>query len=69
MGGYTMSRILNIIVEGVTEKEFVMNCMYHHLLKNGISNIRVIKEAMLGMQDLTPILLNYNTAQKICSNI
>ena len=37
-----MSRVLNILVEGETEKEFVNNLIYHHLLAAGISNIRPI---------------------------
>ncbi len=37
-----MSRVLNILVEGETEKEFVINLIYHHLLTVGISNVRPI---------------------------
>jgi hypothetical protein len=37
-----MSRVLNILVEGETEKEFVNNLIYHHLFAAGISNIRPI---------------------------
>lgn len=37
-----MSRVLNILVEGETEKEFVNNLIFHHLFAFGISNIRPI---------------------------
>src|SRR6185437_5378963 len=37
-----MTRVLNILVEGETEKEFVNNLIYHHLFASGISNIRPI---------------------------
>ncbi len=37
-----MSRVLNILVEGETEKEFINNLVYHHLFSKGISNIRPI---------------------------
>lgn len=37
-----MSRVLNIIVEGFTEKEFVTNLIYPYLFGKGISNIRPI---------------------------
>lgn len=37
-----MSRVLNILVEGATEKEFVSNLIYPYLLENNISNVRTI---------------------------
>ena len=37
-----MSRVLNILVEGETEKEFVNNSIYHYLLRHEIGNIRPI---------------------------
>ena len=37
-----MSRALNILVEGQTEREFVRNLICPHLLKNDISNVRTI---------------------------
>lgn len=37
-----MSRVLNILVEGPTEKEFVSNLIYPYLLDFGISNVRTI---------------------------
>ncbi len=37
-----MSRVLNIIVEGPTEREFVTNCMYPYFLENHVSNVRPI---------------------------
>lgn len=37
-----MSRVLNILVEGPTEKDFVSNLMYPYFFENGISNIRII---------------------------
>lgn len=37
-----MSRVLNIIVEGPTEREFVTNCMYPYFLANQVSNVRPI---------------------------
>lgn len=37
-----MSRSLNILVEGATEKEFVTNLIYPYFLNRGISNIRTI---------------------------
>lgn len=37
-----MSKVLNILVEGPTEKEFVANLIYPHLLNAGISNVRTI---------------------------
>jgi hypothetical protein len=37
-----MSRVLNILVEGQTEKEFVSNLIYPYLLSHGISNVRTI---------------------------
>jgi len=37
-----MSRVLNILVEGPTEKEFVNNLIYPHLLALNISNVRPI---------------------------
>ncbi len=37
-----MSRVVIILVEGQTEKEFVSNLMYPYLSKNGISNVRTI---------------------------
>jgi|LSQX01.2.fsa_nt_gb hypothetical protein len=37
-----MSRVLNILVEGSTEKEFVSNLIYPYLYDNGISNVRTI---------------------------
>lgn len=37
-----MSTLLNILVEGQTEKEFVTNLIYPYLFKNGISNVRTI---------------------------
>jgi len=37
-----MSRALNILVEGQTEKEFVTNLIYPYLLTCGISNVRTI---------------------------
>ncbi len=37
-----MSRALNILVEGQTEKEFVTNLIYPYLLTYGISNVRTI---------------------------
>lgn len=37
-----MSRMLNILVEGSTEIEFVSNLLYPYLFVNGISNIRTI---------------------------
>jgi hypothetical protein len=40
--GNTMSRVLNILVEGPTEKEFVSNLIYPYLFDNGISNVRTI---------------------------
>jgi hypothetical protein len=42
VGGYAMTRVLNILVEGETEKEFVNNLIYPHLLAADISNIRPI---------------------------
>ena len=35
-------RVLNILVEGQTEKEFVTSLLYPYLLKKGISNVRPI---------------------------
>jgi hypothetical protein len=40
--GNAMSRVLNILVEGSTEKEFVSNLIYPYLFDNGISNVRTI---------------------------
>jgi hypothetical protein len=37
-----MSRVLNILVEGPTEKDFVSNLVYPYFFANGISNIRII---------------------------
>jgi len=37
-----MSKVLIILVEGETEKEFVNNLIFHHLLSHDISNIRPI---------------------------
>jgi hypothetical protein len=37
-----MSRVLNIIVEGPTEREFVTNCMYPYFLAHQVSNVRPI---------------------------
>jgi nitrogen fixation protein len=37
-----MNRVLNILVEGPTEKEFVSNLIYPYFFNNGISNIRTI---------------------------
>ncbi len=37
-----MSRVLNILVEGATEREFVSNVIYPYLLDRGISNVRTI---------------------------
>ncbi|HMJ47257.1 MAG TPA: DUF4276 family protein [Ferruginibacter sp.] len=37
-----MNRVLNILVEGPSEKEFVSNLIYPFLFENGISNIRAI---------------------------
>lgn len=37
-----MSKVLIILVEGETEKEFVNNLIFHYLLSRGISNIRPI---------------------------
>lgn len=37
-----MSRVLNILVEGETEKEFVNNLIYHYLFAKGVFNIRPI---------------------------
>jgi hypothetical protein len=37
-----MSRVLNILVEGPTEKEFVTNLIYPYLFEKGISNVRPI---------------------------
>jgi hypothetical protein len=37
-----MSRVLNILAEGSTEKEFVSNLIYPYLFENGISNVRTI---------------------------
>ena len=37
-----MTRALNILVEGQTEKEFVTNLIYPYLLTYGISNVRTI---------------------------
>ncbi|MBI4946708.1 MAG: DUF4276 family protein [Bacteroidetes bacterium] len=37
-----MSRVLNILVEGQTEKEFVTNLIYPYLFQNNISNVRTI---------------------------
>lgn len=37
-----MSKVLMILVEGPTEKEFVSNLIYPYLLNNGISNVRTI---------------------------
>ncbi len=37
-----MSKVLNILVEGATEREFVFNVFYPYLLGQGISNIRTI---------------------------
>lgn len=37
-----MSKVLNILVEGPTEKEFVSNLIYPYLLNKGISNVRTI---------------------------
>lgn len=37
-----MSRVLNILVEGLTEKEFVSNLIYPYMYDNGISNVRTI---------------------------
>jgi hypothetical protein len=41
-GRNTMSRVLNILVEGQTEKEFVQNNLYPFFFGIGISNIRTI---------------------------
>ena len=37
-----MSKLLNILVEGPTEKEFVTNLIYPYFLSKGLSNIRTI---------------------------
>lgn len=37
-----MSRVLNILVEGYTEKEFITNLVYPYFYGNGITNIRII---------------------------
>jgi hypothetical protein len=37
-----MSRVLNILVEGATEREFVSNSIFPYFFENGISNIRAI---------------------------
>jgi len=37
-----MNKVLNILVEGPTEKEFVANLIYPYLLNTGISNVRTI---------------------------
>jgi hypothetical protein len=37
-----MSRVLNIIVEGPTEREFVNNCMYPYFFEHNVSNVRPI---------------------------
>jgi hypothetical protein len=37
-----MSRVLNILVEGHTEKEFVSNLIYPYLFNNGLTNVRTI---------------------------
>jgi hypothetical protein len=37
-----MSRVLNIIVEGPTEREFVTNCMYPYFFEHNVTNIRPI---------------------------
>jgi hypothetical protein len=37
-----MSRVLNILVEGPTEKEFVSNLIYPYLFDRGITNVRPI---------------------------
>lgn len=37
-----MSRVLNVLVEGPTEKEFVTNLIYPYLLTKDISNVRTI---------------------------
>lgn len=37
-----MSRVLNILVEGQTEKEFVRNNIYPYFFSQGISNVRTI---------------------------
>ncbi len=37
-----MSKVLNILVEGTTEKEFVSSLIYPYLLSRGISNVRTI---------------------------
>ncbi len=37
-----MSRVLNIIVEGPTEREFVNNCMYPYFFEHNVSKVRPI---------------------------
>lgn len=37
-----MSRVLNILVEGQTEKEFVRNNIYPYFISHGVSNVRTI---------------------------